>query len=165
MHLFFFSSSRYRRTSSLWSGACYFFEWGKGGLLHRCANGKENQNCFKLVSVKPVCSSSTGFNLVQKNQYVLFCFFSTCALFSFKLSMQKSTKPPINGEMYWVGLNRDFLNCSQSQSELVSPGVNPDRSVLSLSVWIEPSDIIFYLPPCHDTSYVPGCLPNRTNIY
>lgn len=162
MHLFFFLGT----AEHLRSGTERVIFWGVGGwrgLLHRCANGKKNQNSFKLVSVKPVCSSSAGFNLVQKNQYVLFfCFFFfTCALLSFKLSMQKSTKRPVNGETYRVGSNRDFLN----QSELVSPGVNPDRSVLSSSVWIEPSDIIFYLPPCHDTSYVPGCLPNRTNIY
>lgn len=158
MHLFFFFSVL-QNIFTLVRSVLFF--WGGGKLLHRCANRKKNQNSFKLVSVKPVCSSSTGFNLVQKNQYVLFFVFFTCALLSFKLSMQKSTKRPVNGEMYRVGLNLDFLN----QSELVSPGVNPDRSVLSSSVWIEPSDIIFYLPPCHDTSYVPGCLPNRTNIY
>lgn len=57
---------------------------------------------LKLVSVKPVCSSSSGITLVQKDEFVSF----TCVVF--EMQNYQRYKVAHNGRLIVVGLTVTF---------------------------------------------------------
>lgn len=116
---------------------------------------QKNQKLFWLYMTAgfwPVLGLGCSSNAVTLMQHDQLFFFHSCP-----------SKITISGPSDWTEVGPSWLLEPLRAS---SSWFKPVRTeVFSSSISDQTKWHYFYLPLCHDTSSVPGCLPNRTTIY